>query len=123
MKKLARVIIVEDEESIRRAFSRLLSIADFETEAFASAAEFLNSYDSLRPDCIVLDLRMPGMSGIDLLRHLAHHYEAIPPVIVITADDESALEEECMRLGTRLYLHKPVEGKTLIDSVHSVLSN
>lgn len=123
MEKLARVTIVDDEASIRRAFARLLRFANFEAEAFESAAAFLETYDSLRPDCIVLDLRMPGMSGIDLLRHLADRHEAMPPVIVITADDEPRLEEECMRLGTMLYLRKPIDGNVLIDSVRSVLAN
>jgi two-component system response regulator FixJ len=121
MQESARVAIIDDEESIRRALLRLFRFANYEAEAFASASAFLESYDEgRRPDCIVLDLKMPGMSGLDLLRHLAALGNA-PPVIVITADGGDCVEDECMRLGSKRYFQKPVDGRALIESVRGVI--
>lgn len=117
----ARVAIIDDEESIRRALLRLFRFTSYEAEAFASASDFLESYEKgHRPDCIVLDLKMPGMSGLDLLRHLATVSDA-PPVIVITADSGDDVQNECRRLGTKRCFLKPFDGKALIESVRGVV--
>jgi FixJ family two-component response regulator len=115
------ISVVDDDESIREAVCGLLRSVGFTTKAFASAEEFLAS-DQLRyADCLVLDVRMPGMSGIELQRQLvAGHYEI--PVIFMTAH-----EEECARAGAlnnRIggVLIKPFSEEALFTAIHSALS-
>ncbi|MGW8368361.1 MAG: response regulator transcription factor [Gammaproteobacteria bacterium] len=112
--------IVDDEESIRRSLLRLFRLTDFDATAYESAQEFLDALPSKRPDCIVLDLKMPGMSGIDLLKRLACVQDA-PPVIVVTADSADRARDECLRLGSKYWLQKPVDSKTLIDRVRDLV--
>jgi FixJ family two-component response regulator len=116
----ALVAIVDDEESIRKALLRLFRLNSFRAEAFSSAADFLKSLSDRTPDCIVLDLHMPRMTGIELLRHLAG-LERPPPVIVVTAHDEPHVRAESLRLGTRHYLLKPIDSDRLLESVRDVV--
>ena len=116
----ALVAIVDDEESIRRALLRLFRLNRFRTEAFSSAAAFLDSLSDRTPDCLVLDLHMPGITGLDLLR-LLRGFAQPPPVIVITAHDKPHVRDECRRLGTRHYLNKPIDSKILLQHVRDVL--
>lgn len=108
--RTARIAIVDDEESIRRALLRLFRTTGLEAEVFASAGDFLESLRDSQPDCLILDLHMPGMTGMMLLRKLAHRIDA-PPVIVMTAFDDRHVYEECMSLGARHYLRKPIDSK------------
>jgi FixJ family two-component response regulator len=117
----ALIAIVDDEESIRRALLRVFRLAEFRAEAFASAAAFLEFYARQRPDCVILDLHMPGISGGELLQRFAT-LDSPPPVIVVTADSDSATQMECMALGTKYYFSKPVDSRTLIDSVRTVVA-
>lgn len=114
------VAIVDDDESIRTALLRLFRFTHYRTEAFASCAEFLEFSAGNEPDCVVLDMRLPGMTGIELVRHLSS-LEKPPPLIVITGDIEQRTKEECMALGTRYFFNKPFDGRTLVDSVVSVV--
>jgi FixJ family two-component response regulator len=116
----ALVAIVDDEESIRKALLRLFRLNSFRAEAFSSAADLLDSLSDRTPDCIVLDLHMPRMTGVELLRRLGT-LERPPPVIVITAHDEPHVRDECRRLGTRHYLLKPIDSNRLLDSVRDVV--
>jgi FixJ family two-component response regulator len=116
----ALVAIVDDEESIRRALLRLFRLNGFRTEAFRSAADFLDSLSDRTPNCLVLDLHMPGMTGVELLRRL-RQIARPPPVIVITAHDTPHLHDECRRLGTKHYLHKPLDSNKLLQNVRDVL--
>jgi two-component system response regulator FixJ len=120
MSGAGRVAIVDDEESIRRSLLRLFRLTDFDATAYESAQDFLDALPTARPDCVLLDLKMPGMSGIDLLRRLAHVEDA-PPVIVVTADSADRLRDECLRLGSKIWLQKPVDSQILIDSVRDVV--
>lgn len=117
----AFVAIVDDEEPIRKALLRLFRLANFRTEAFDSATALLQSLTSRTPDCVVLDLRLPDMSGLELLRRFSE-LDDPPPVVVITADDRQRTQEECLGLGVRHYLHKPIESDTLIKSVMDSVS-
>jgi CheY-like chemotaxis protein len=119
------VAIVDDEPSIGRALVRLLKSAHFRAEAFTSGADFLASLPRSRPDCVVLDLQMPLMTGIEVQERLAQEQPAPPSrrpaVIVITAYDEPGTREQCMALGAACYLRKPIEGDTLLESIREVL--
>jgi two-component system response regulator FixJ len=116
----ARVAIIDDEASIRRAFLRLLRLSGYEPSAYSSVAAFLESFATSRPDCILLDLNLPGESGLDLLRKL-NETENTPPVIVVSAGGGDA-RELCGELGSRAWLQKPVDGATLLDCLRVTLA-
>src|SRR5262245_53367319 len=77
-----RIAIVDDDRSVRKALFRLLGGAAFEVRTFASAPEFLEEFRLFKPDCIVLDLQMPQMTGLDVQRHMARIGTAIPVIII-----------------------------------------
>lgn len=114
--KAPLIAIVDDEVSICRALLRLLRVADYRAEAFNSPILFLESLAQRVPDCVVLDLQMPMMTGVELQEHLARLADP-PPVIIITAHDEPKTRERCLALGAVRYLRKPIEGEVLIDSI------
>src|SRR4030095_2394320 len=118
----AFVAIVDDEVSICRAMLRLLRSANFRAEAFSSAADFIESLSEQTPDCLVLDLQMPTMTGLELQEHLLRSNRRLP-VIIITAHDEPEAAERCLALGASHYLRKPIEGSLLIDSIRSLVGD
>jgi FixJ family two-component response regulator len=114
------ISVVDDEELIRRALVRVLHAAGYAANSFASGREFLQSWLIERPDCVVLDLKMPGLSGIEVQRALDEAGARLP-VVIITAHDEPGAREECMRLGAVAYLRKPLNDFTLLDALkHAV---
>ena len=114
------IAIVDDEVSICRALLRLLRVTDYRAEAFSSPILFLESLAKRVPDCVVLDLQMPMMTGVELQEHLARLADP-PPVIIITAHDEPKTRERCLALGAVRYLRKPIEGEMLIDSIEKAV--
>jgi FixJ family two-component response regulator len=115
------VAIVDDEESFRVALVRLFRQASFSAEAFDCGSSLLDSLPIRVPDCVIVDLQMPGMTGIELIERLSR-LAAPPPVIVVTAAAEQDTREDCMALGTKRYLRKPVDCAILLDSVRQVLA-
>jgi FixJ family two-component response regulator len=114
------VAVVDDEASIRKALVRLLRLSDFDTVAFDSAVDFLASLDEQKVDCVILDLQMPRMTGVELLRRFVELEDA-PPVIVVTANDEPRTRDECVALGAKNYLPKPIDRVALMASVRSAI--
>jgi len=112
------VAIVDDEEPIRKALKRLLRSANLESESFASGSAFLDSLASRRPDCVILDLHMPGMTGLHVLQRLQQAGVRLP-TIVITAYDEPETRNHCLAAGAAAYLRKPLEDTLLLDAVAS----
>jgi FixJ family two-component response regulator len=112
------VAIVDDEEPIRKALKRLMRAANLEAEVFASGADFLDSLARRRPDCVILDLHMPGMSGLHVLQRLQQSGLQLP-AIVITAYDEPETRNHCLAAGASAYLRKPLEDRLLLDAVAS----
>ena len=110
------IAVVDDEESVRKAVVRLLQSAGHSAQGFASGSEFLQSWPGDKPDCIMLDLQMPGLSGTEVQRAL-NRAGAHLPVIVLTANDAPGAREECMREGAVAYLSKPVDVLVLLDAV------
>jgi len=90
--------------------------ADREAQAFASAEEFLERVSLTRHDCIILDLRMQGMDGFDLLEKLSSGELAVP-VIVVSAFDDRQSRERARSMGARAYFRKPVDDQALIDAI------
>jgi FixJ family two-component response regulator len=114
------IAIVDDEVSICRALLRLLRVSEYRAEAFNSAILFLESLAQSVPDCVVLDLQMPMMTGVEVQEHLLKLKDP-PPVIIITAHDDSKTRERCLALGAVRYLRKPIEGEILIDSIEKAV--
>jgi FixJ family two-component response regulator len=121
---MARLIaVVDDDISFRRSLDRLIRSVRLEVRTFASAEEFLNSVDPRKPDCLILDVRLPGMSGIELHRHLLAQKSAIP-VIFMTAHEFDDLERlKAASDGAVTYFAKPFSGDELLDAVNVALAN
>jgi FixJ family two-component response regulator len=114
------IAIVDDEVSICRALLRLLRVANYRAESYNSPILFLESLAEHVPDCVVLDLQMPAMTGVDLQEHLLRLTDP-PPVIIITAHDEPKTRERCLALGAVRYLRKPIEGDVLMGSIEEAV--
>jgi FixJ family two-component response regulator len=110
------VAVVDDEESVRRALERLFRSAGLETETFPSGGAMLEDLARREPDCVVLDLHMPGMSGFELQGLLAQRSRRIP-VVVLTAQDTPETFARAMEGGASAYLRKPVDGDALLAAV------
>ena len=114
------VAIVEDDPSVRKSLKRLLNAYGLTTEGYASAEAFLDAGGERRADCLVLDIHLEGMSGIDL-RHQLTAAGSTLPVIFITAVDEDGLEQEAVRAGCIAYLRKPVSTELLTSALNQAL--
>lgn len=110
------VCIVDDDVSLLRALGRLVRAAGFRVATFASAEEFLDSDPPVSPQCLVLDVRLGGMSGFDLHEHLVAAGGA-PPVIFVTAHDDVSTRERARRAGAVQYLRKPFDDDALIAAI------
>ena len=116
-----RIVVVEDDASLCLAIERILRAGGFAPVTFASAEAALEAGTAATADCLVLDVRLPGMSGFDLYRRLTHSGEK-PPVVFMTAHDEPAVREEAEKMGASGYLAKPFSGRTLLEAVAQGLS-
>lgn len=115
------VAIVDDDARIRTALLRLFRFARYRAQAFRSADVFLQSLSEQAPSCVVLDLHLSGMTGLELLRRLAT-LDRSPPVVVITADDDEGLANQCKTLGSKRYFKKPIDCDALLDAVRDVIA-
>jgi len=116
----AVVSIVDDDASLRRSVRNLLRSVGFRVETFASAEEFLRSAERENTGCLVLDLRMTGMSGLDLLRHLAAERSRVA-VVVLTALGDEETRHRSLQAGAVAFLKKPFHGDALCDAVRAAL--
>ena len=122
MKKPRPVVaVVDDEEAIRKALKRLLRSAGIAVESYASGQEFLKSLSAQRPDCVVLDIRMQGMTGFDVQARLKAAHVAVP-IIFITALDDPADQARAMQAGAAAFLRKPFGDETLLAAIEAVVS-
>jgi FixJ family two-component response regulator len=115
------ISVVDDDESVREALCGLLRSAGFAVNAFASAEEFLASDRLGSADCLVLDVRMPGMSGIELHRQLVVDHSEVP-VIFITAHGDEGMRAQALRGGAGAVLIKPFSDDALLNAIHAALS-
>jgi FixJ family two-component response regulator len=114
------VAIVDDDESIRGALHALMKAAGFAARAFASAEEYLNSGEQKRTACLIADIRMPGMSGLELQSKLNLDLHRIP-IIFITAHGDEKMRMQALRAGAVEFLTKPFDDEALVDSVRAAL--
>jgi len=114
------VHVIDDDEALRESLAFLLRTADIVVTSHASAAAFLEALPAVSLTCIITDVRMPGMSGIDLLRRLKELGLSVP-VIVITGHGDVPLAVEAMKFGAIDFLEKPFDDEVLLASVRSAL--
>ena len=116
------IVIVDDDELIRDALNGLMKEAGFRALTFASAEEFLNSGQQERTACLIADIRMPGMSGLELQSRLNRDNLRIP-IIFITAQGDEKIRMQALRAGAVEFLAKPFDDDVLLDSVRAALNN
>jgi FixJ family two-component response regulator len=116
--RLKVVSVVDDDESFRSALQRLLKSAGFLVRSFASAEDFLKSGQQDNTGCLITDIRMPGMSGLDLQAKLNADHCPIP-TIFITAHGDEKMRLQAMRGGAVKFLAKPFDDATLLESVRT----
>lgn len=116
------VVVVEDDESYRLALQRLLKSEGFSVQSFACAEDFLNGGQHHDTGCLIADIRMPGMSGLDLQAKLNADHCPIP-IIFITAHGDEKMRLQAMRGGAVKFLAKPFDGAVLLESVRVALGS
>ena len=110
------IAVVDDESPMRTMLGRVLRLADYRVDTFANGADFLASLDTRRPDCVVLDIHMPGLSGFEVqLRMQAADIRI--PVVFITASDDASLARRAQETGAVCLLRKPFSSEGLLDAI------
>ena len=112
--------LVDDEAPVRQALGRLLRLAGYEVLGFASGQAFLDSLHVRVPDCVLMDVHMPGLSGLQVRdRMKAAHADL--PIVFITASDDAELAHRALAGGTKALLRKPFSRQVLLDAVNAAL--
>ena len=112
------VFVVDDDPSVRKALRRLIRSAGLKVETFASAEEFLDFERNDGPSCLVLDIQMPGLSGLQLQDRLMTSGANLP-VIFITAYEDTNVRTRALDQGAARFLEKPFDDDVLLDAIHS----
>ncbi len=114
------IFVVDDDEAVRLSTEMLIRSMGLRVESFGSAAEFLEDFDPQQPGCVILDIRMPGMSGLELQEHL-NEMKASIPIVFVTGHGDVPMAVKAMKGGAVDFLQKPFRDQELIDRVHSAL--
>jgi FixJ family two-component response regulator len=122
MNEQATVFLVDDDESLRNALSFLLESVNLRVESFASATNFLASMDPSRPGCLVLDIRMPGMSGLTLQKQLVDSGINLP-VLFITGHGDVPMCVQAFQNGAFAFLEKPVNHQEFLDEIQRAIDH
>jgi FixJ family two-component response regulator len=115
------IYLIDDDQSIRSAFDLFIESLGLEFMSFETAEAFLSNAIPTGSDLLILDLSLPRMSGMDLLKKFASDGIQIP-VIVVTAFDDAQSREACMKYGVKAFLRKPVDGAALFDLIKNNVS-
>lgn len=114
------VFVVDDDQAARESLRWLLESVGHQVHCHASATEFLDTYDGSKPGCLVLDVRMPGISGLELLNHLVDRQWCLP-VIVVTGHGDVPMAVRAMKCGAVDFLQKPYNDQHLLDRIQQAL--
>jgi two-component system, LuxR family, response regulator FixJ len=114
------VYVVDDDDGMRRALDALLSTVGYKTAVFSRPSEFLANFKADSPGCLVLDIRMPGMSGLELQRHL-NRMGSMVPVIFITGHGDIPMAVQAMKEGAFEFIQKPFRDQDLLDRINHAL--
>jgi len=112
--------LVDDEAQVRQALGRLLRLAGYEVLLFASGQEFLDSLDQREPDCVLMDIHMPGLSGLQVRDGMKAEHADLP-IVFITASDDPELAHQAWAGGASALLRKPFSRQVLLDAVEAAL--
>ena len=116
------ISIVDDNDSVRESLQRLMRSVGFPVNVFASAEEFLDSDRLRHTDCLILDVRLPGMDGLELQCHLATSHSEIP-IIFITAYEDDEVRARALNAGAVDYFLKPFNDEDLLDAIDTALKS
>ena len=116
------ISIIDDNDCVRESLQRLMRSVGFAANVFASAEEFLDSDRLLNTDCLILDVRLPGMNGLELQRHLASSHSEIP-IIFITSYEDDELRARALNAGALDYFLKPFNDEDLLDAIEAALKS
>jgi len=122
LEKAKMVAILDDDDSMRSALEGLLKAVGLQAQAFASAEEFLKSGQQHQTACLIADIRMPGMSGLELQAQLNAEHCRIP-TIFITAHGDTKMRMQALRAGAVEFLSKPFDDEVLLESVRAALAS
>jgi len=117
-----QISVVDDDQSFRDSMRRLLKSLDYAVAVFPSAAEFLASPELAATSCLVADVQMPAMTGVELYEYLIETGQAIPTILV-TGFPNDGVRERMLTLGVECYLPKPLEEAVLIDCLRSAVAH
>ena len=115
-----KIYIVDDDDSVRRALGRLIRSEGMSSEAFVSGESFLAELPEDARGCVVMDIRMPGLTGHDVQQRLRKRGQKIP-VIALSAQDDDESRHRARELGAVAFFRKPVDDQALLDSIHWLL--
>lgn len=121
-KGLRRIAILDDDKSVREAVARLLKSSGLLADAYAAGMEFINALGSRKPDCLLLDLHMPGMNGLEVMRYLDKGPRDFP-IVIITAYDGPSYHDICLEAGAAAYLRKPLDADELLDAISRAITD
>ncbi len=116
-----RVFIVEDDEGLRELLSTLAGTAGFEVTAFESAEEFLAAYDPAQAGCLVLDIGLPGLSGLDLLKRLSAQKAKLPVIMISGSGEATSITAQATKLGAADFFEKPFDVYVLLNRIQQVM--
>ncbi|MCW8904985.1 MULTISPECIES: response regulator transcription factor [Sedimenticola] len=116
------VFIIDDDREVREALQLLMESVGLDVTSFDSANAYLEQFDAARPGCIILDVRMPGMSGLDL-QNLLLEKPLCPPIIIITGHGDVPMAVRAVQAGAVDFIQKPFNDQALLDSVHRALAH
>ena len=120
--KTGIVAIVDDDEPLREALGSVMKAAGFLAEAFPSAEDFLASPHRQNTSCLILDIRLPGMSGVELQKRLLDAKSSVP-IVFLTAHGDTSLRDLVMKAGAAGYLNKPVRSDALLKEIQAAIEN
>lgn len=121
MKAEPTVFVVDDDDAVREALEDLLDMAELATELHPSAEKFLEAYDPARSGCLLLDVRMPGMNGLELQAKLREARVHIP-VIIITGHGDVPMATRSFKMGAADFIEKPFNGKSLLNVIRKAIA-
>ncbi len=120
MREQPIIFIIDDDEQVRNALILLMESVGLAVESYASAQDYLDNFDVTKAGCIILDVRMPGMSGLDLQARLTAE-KIHPPIIIITGHGDVPMAVRAVTAGAVDFIEKPFNNQSMLDSVHKAI--
>jgi FixJ family two-component response regulator len=117
------ISVVDDDHSVRESLARLIRSVGFGVQVFGSAEEFLSADRDRQPDCLILDIRMPGMSGLELQRELSRSNRELPVVFITAHGSDDEVRRRALGAGAVDYLLKPLKEEEVLEAIEAALNS